>query len=153
MRKKKNKHEEIVRDYDKIKSKHLDKLATKMLKNDEKLEKLKEKNIKGDFLNLFQMYTFTLKNATELEDMLSTYNLDLSKAVIDTIDKNINADEEPILVANIEIQSENITLELTVNPKEFISTLEKNLSIFEKHEEYEMCSQILKNINYLKQKS
>lgn len=99
------------------------------------------------------MYTFTLKNATELEDMLSTYNLDLSKAVIDTIDKNINADEEPILVANIEIQSENITLELTVNPKEFISTLEKNLSIFEKHEEYEMCSQILKNINYLKQKS
>lgn len=53
MRKKKNKHEEIVRDYDKIKSKHLDKLATKMLKNDEKLEKLKEKNIKGDFLNLF----------------------------------------------------------------------------------------------------
>ena len=51
--KKNKKHEEIVRDYDKIKSRHLEKLATKMLKNDEKHEKLKEKNIKGDFLNLF----------------------------------------------------------------------------------------------------
>jgi len=51
--KKNKKHEEIVRDYDKIKSRHLEKLATKMLKNDEKHEKLKEKNVKGDFLNLF----------------------------------------------------------------------------------------------------
>jgi hypothetical protein len=51
--KKNKKHEEIVRDYDKIKSRHLEKLATKMLKNDEKHEKLKEKDIKGDFLNLF----------------------------------------------------------------------------------------------------
>jgi hypothetical protein len=51
--KKKKKHEEIIRDYDKIKSNHLDKLATKILKNDEKHQKLKEKNIKGDFLELF----------------------------------------------------------------------------------------------------
>ena len=51
--KKNKKHEEIVRDYDKIKSRHLEKLATKMLKNDEKHEKIKEKNVKGDFLNLF----------------------------------------------------------------------------------------------------
>ena len=33
--------------------KHLEKLATKMLENDEKLSKLKAKNINTDFLNLF----------------------------------------------------------------------------------------------------
>ena len=46
------KHEAIVHDYDK-KSKHLDKLATKMLKNDEKASKLKSKPIKGKFLKNF----------------------------------------------------------------------------------------------------
>ena len=32
------KHDKIVRDYEKQKSEHLDKLATKMLKNDEKMQ-------------------------------------------------------------------------------------------------------------------
>ena len=51
--KKSKKHDAIVRDYDKIKSKHLEKLATDILKRDEKNEKLKHKNIGKDFLNLF----------------------------------------------------------------------------------------------------
>ena len=44
------KHKAIVNDYDKIKSKHLDKLAKKMLDNDEKDQKLKKYKLKGDFL-------------------------------------------------------------------------------------------------------
>ena len=47
------KHDKIVKDYDKQKSEHLDKLATKMLKNDERNQKLKDKNINTNFLNLF----------------------------------------------------------------------------------------------------
>ena len=35
---KNKKHNKIVKDYDKIKSKHLDKLAKKMLDNDEKIK-------------------------------------------------------------------------------------------------------------------
>ena len=50
---KNKKHDKIITDYDKIKSKHLDKLASKMLKDDEKNQKLKEKNINPDFLDLF----------------------------------------------------------------------------------------------------
>ena len=50
---KKKKHSRLVKDYDKQKEKHLEKLATKMLENDEKLSKLKGKNINPDFLNLF----------------------------------------------------------------------------------------------------
>lgn len=49
----KKKHKDFVKDYDKIKSKHLDKLASKMLENDEKFNKLKEKPIKGKFLDEF----------------------------------------------------------------------------------------------------
>ena len=46
-------HEKLVKDYDRQKSEHLDKLATKMLKNDEKMQKLKGKKISTNFLKLF----------------------------------------------------------------------------------------------------
>jgi hypothetical protein len=47
------KHNKIVKDFDKQKEKHLEKLATKMLKDDERNQKLKSKQINTDFLNLF----------------------------------------------------------------------------------------------------
>lgn len=47
------KHNSLVKNYDKQKSEHLDKLATKMLKNDEKSQKLKIKKINTNFLKLF----------------------------------------------------------------------------------------------------
>ena len=52
-RMKKKKHNKIVKDYDKQKEHHLEKLASKMLKNDEKLQQLKGKSIDPKFLNLF----------------------------------------------------------------------------------------------------
>tara|TARA_R110000751_G_C13747494_1_gene478050 strand:- start:1250 stop:1423 length:174 start_codon:yes stop_codon:yes gene_type:complete len=50
---KNEKHNKIVKDYDKQKEKHLEKLASKMLKNDEKAEKLKKLKINTDFLKNF----------------------------------------------------------------------------------------------------
>lgn len=50
---KRKKHKEIETDYETIKSKHLEKLADQILKNDEKMSQLKGKNINPDFLNLF----------------------------------------------------------------------------------------------------
>lgn len=50
---KKKKHREIETDYENIKSKHLEKLADQILKNDEKMQQLKGKEIDPKFLNLF----------------------------------------------------------------------------------------------------
>ena len=47
------KHDKIVKDYDKQKSEHLERLATQMLKKDERNQKLKSKTISTNFLNLF----------------------------------------------------------------------------------------------------
>tara|TARA_R110000796_G_scaffold56807_1_gene131498 strand:- start:1100 stop:1288 length:189 start_codon:yes stop_codon:yes gene_type:complete len=52
-RMKNKKHRKIVKEYDKQKENHLENLASKMLKNDEKLQQLKGKNIDPKFLNLF----------------------------------------------------------------------------------------------------
>tara|TARA_Y100000310_G_scaffold333273_1_gene410489 strand:- start:442 stop:624 length:183 start_codon:yes stop_codon:yes gene_type:complete len=50
---KNRKHDSIVDDFKISKEKHLEKLATKMLKKDEEFNKLKEKKINTNFLNLF----------------------------------------------------------------------------------------------------
>jgi hypothetical protein len=47
------KHDAIVNDFESQKSKQLEKLATKSLAEQEKLSRLKEKNIKTDFFKLF----------------------------------------------------------------------------------------------------
>ena len=47
------KYHKITTDYGKQKSKHLERLTDKMLKNDEKAQQLKSKSIKGDFLKNF----------------------------------------------------------------------------------------------------
>ena len=50
---KRKKHDQIVNDYDKIKSRHLEKLANKILKEEEKRDNLRSKNINGDFWKKF----------------------------------------------------------------------------------------------------
>ena len=50
---KNKKHNKLVKDYDKQKERHLERLASKMLKDDEKNSLLKSKVIKGDFLDKF----------------------------------------------------------------------------------------------------
>ena len=50
---KKKKHSKIVNDYDKQKSRHLEKLADKMLEDQDILDKLRKKESDGKFLDLF----------------------------------------------------------------------------------------------------
>lgn len=47
------KHDLIVNDFENQKRKQLEKLSTQMLENQEKFDKLREKNINTNFLNLW----------------------------------------------------------------------------------------------------
>jgi len=47
------KHDKLVKDYEAQKSEHLERLATQMLKHEERKQRLKEKKIDLKFLNLF----------------------------------------------------------------------------------------------------
>ena len=53
LERKKRKHNNLVNDYDNQKSKHLEKLATKMLEDQDKLRILRDKKSDGKFLDLF----------------------------------------------------------------------------------------------------
>ena len=52
-KKRKSKHDTLVNDYENQKNKHLEKLATKSLEEQEKLSRLRDKNIDKGFLDLF----------------------------------------------------------------------------------------------------
>ncbi len=45
--------EKILKNKEREKSKHLERLATKLLERDDKIQKLKHKKSKGKFLDLF----------------------------------------------------------------------------------------------------
>jgi len=53
LERKKRKHNKLVNDYEAQKSKHLEKLGTKMLEDQEKLRILRDKKSDGKFLDLF----------------------------------------------------------------------------------------------------
>ena len=48
-----DKHKKIRDNYKEVKSSHLEKLGSKMLSNDEKFKKLKDKKINNNFLKHF----------------------------------------------------------------------------------------------------
>ena len=48
------KHKDIIKDYKKVKSKHLDKLANRILKDDKKKEELKKYKLNNKFLDIFK---------------------------------------------------------------------------------------------------
>ena len=48
------KHKDIIKDYKKVKSNHLDKLANRILKDDNKKEELKKYKLSKKFLDIFK---------------------------------------------------------------------------------------------------
>ncbi len=50
---KRKKHDQIVNDYENQKKKHLERLANKILKDEERRDNLRAKKVKGDWWNKF----------------------------------------------------------------------------------------------------
>lgn len=97
-------------------------------------------------------YSVSVKNYEEFEDLIYGKNLEISKACVDSILKNINTKKRHIHVLEIMVEDENKIMDLTVDRKDFIDTLEKNLEIHVYHEEYERCAEIRNTIKELENK-
>jgi len=89
----------------------------------------------------------------EFEQYLKDNDLQIAKTIIKVIEENLSTKKRFIPVFEIEVVLENDVLDITLDRKNFITTLETNLLILERHEQYENCSNILNLINQLKIKS
>jgi len=78
--------------------------------------------------------------------------LRISKALVETILKNINGRKRHVHALSVLIEQEQTMYDITIDRQEFIPTLEQNLLIYEKHELYEQCAEIVNAIQVLKDK-
>ena len=88
----------------------------------------------------------------EFEEMVAKRDLRISKALVETILKNLKGRKRHIHALSVLVEQEQVIYDITVDREDFLTTLENNLSIYEKHELYEDCAEIVKGIKYLKDK-
>jgi hypothetical protein len=73
------------------------------------------------------------------DELFSEHRYEVSKAIIKAIDHAIKKNLKKVDFAKIIIQ-EFIAITLQLDGAEYIETLEKNISIMEEFEEYEICA-------------
>ena len=91
-------------------------------------------------------------DSDEFEQLVANRDLRISKALVETILKNINGRKRHIHALSVLVEQEQTIYDITIDRKEFITTLEQNLSIYEKHELYEGCQEIVNAIKVLREK-
>ncbi len=91
-------------------------------------------------------------DSDEFEELITNRDLRISKALVETILKNINGRKRHVHALSVLIEQEQTMYDITIDRQEFIPTLEQNLLIYEKHELYEQCAEIVNAIKVLKDK-
>ena len=88
----------------------------------------------------------------EFEELVSQRDLRISKALVETILTNLKGRKRHLHALSVLVEQEQTIYDITVDRQDFIKTLENNLPIYEKHELYEGCAEIVKAITFLKDK-
>jgi len=91
-------------------------------------------------------------DSEEFEDMIAKRDLRISKALVETILKNLKGRKRHLHALSVLIEQEQTIYDITVDRQDFIITLENNLPIYEEHELYEGCAEIVNAIKFLKEK-
>ena len=91
-------------------------------------------------------------DTSEFEKMVEAKDIRISKALVETILKNIKGRKRFFHALSVLVVQEQTVYDITIDKSEFINTLESNLPIYEKHELFEKCAEMVKALKYLKNK-
>ena len=91
-------------------------------------------------------------NTEEFEQLIFDKDIRIAKALVNTILDNLKKSKKHYHALSVLVVQEQAIYDITVEKKEFLSTLETNLPIFEEQEMYEECAEIVKAIEYIKNK-
>jgi hypothetical protein len=90
-----------------------------------------------------------VKNKKEFENYLIDNSSDISISIIDIIEKNLKTKKRNIPFFEVELEEEQEILDITLDRKNFVDTLNKNIITLEKNEQYEYCSKAINLINQI----
>jgi hypothetical protein len=91
-----------------------------------------------------------VNNIEEFQIMIDNKDFRISESITKTILDNVNTKKKHIHIISINVLENNTILDLTLEKKFFIETLEENLKFFIERERYEDCQNIVNAINQLK---
>ena len=89
-------------------------------------------------------------DSDEFEELVSNRDVMISKALVETILKNLKGRKRHLHALSVLVEQEQTIYDITVDREEFITTLNQNLPVLEENEDYETCADIIKAINFLK---
>jgi len=92
----------------------------------------------------------TVNNSEEFEDLIKNQDLDTSKALVETVLKNLKSKRRHIHALSVTVVEDSSIYNITIDRNDFSTVLQNNLKSLETHEEYELCSEIVKALDYLK---
>lgn len=97
-------------------------------------------------------HSITVNTQEEFEELMKENNFEISSAIVKTILGNLKGRKKHVHILEINVLEEQTVYDITINRKDMLESLEKNLKIHEDHEVYEVCSKIVEAIEYLKSK-
>jgi len=92
----------------------------------------------------------TVNNMEEFQNIVDSKDFRISESIVNSIFSNINTKKKNVHILTVNILEEGSVLDVTLERKFFIETLEENLKYFIEQEKYEDCKNIVDTINQLK---
>ena len=83
-----------------------------------------------------------VKSVEEFEEMLQEQDLKISKAIVEVALKNLKNKKRFIPVMEIHVEEDESIFDITLDRQNMVSTLQQNLEIHERNEDYEGCARI-----------
>ena len=96
---------------------------------------------------------FQVKNVEEFESMIQKKDFKISEALVSTVLKNLKGKRRHHHAFSVISEEEGDIYDVTIDRRDFASTLEEALPKFEEAEKYEECSEIVNALKFLKKKN
>lgn len=97
-------------------------------------------------------HSITVQTQEDFEALMQSNNFEISSAIVKSILTNLKGRKRHVHILEINVLEEQTVYDITIDRGDMLESLEKNLKIHEENEAYEVCSEIVKAIEYLKSK-
>jgi len=99
-----------------------------------------------------QKQRLIVQNHEEFTQLVDSSDFRIVRAIVEGALQNINTTKRFIHILTVEVEEEDDIYELTLDRKEILGCLKRNLVHYEDHEWYEKCREIVNAIDYLENK-
>lgn len=96
--------------------------------------------------------TYRVATMAEFEMMVAAKDFSIAQRIVETVLSNLDTKKKRLHVFSVECMDKGVTLDITMETKYFVQTLQENIKHYIREERYEDCIEIEKAVKYLQQK-